>query len=77
MTKNPAPPPASPAAGRTGAARMETDDESGTQGVPDDGDDERRRALFALDAMFKRGLLAKEEYERRKTGLMKKPSAHD
>jgi hypothetical protein len=58
-----------PAPGRTGAARMETDDESGTQGRPDEGQDERRRALFALESMFKRGLVPKEEYERRKAAL--------
>lgn len=61
--------PISPKEGRTGAARMETDDESGTQGVPDDGSDERRRALFALEAMRKRGLIPEAEYERRKQAL--------
>lgn len=69
MTKNPQTPRASPTSGRIGVARQETDAESGTEGTPDDGSDERRRALFALESMFKRGLIPKAEYERRRNAL--------
>jgi hypothetical protein len=54
---------------RPGAAAMATDDESGTQGMDDDGRDERRRALYALETMFKRGLIPEAEFKRRRAAL--------
>jgi hypothetical protein len=50
--------------GRTGAAGGETDAESGL----DDGDD-RRRALAALEAMLRRGLIDRDTFERRKAEI--------
>ena len=40
-----------------------TDAESGAEG------EDRRRALFALDAMLKRGLIDPAEYARRKAAI--------
>jgi len=48
---------------RPGAAQAETDSESGNEG------DSRRRSLFALDAMLKRGLISPEDYARRRKAI--------
>ncbi|HLG86434.1 MAG TPA: hypothetical protein VKZ79_04475 [Alphaproteobacteria bacterium] len=46
-----------------GAANSDTDSESGDPG------ESRRRSLFALDAMLKRGLISREEYETRRRAI--------
>ena len=48
---------------RPGAAGFGTDSESGDAG------DSRRRSLFALDAMLKRGLITPEDYEARRKAI--------
>ncbi len=48
---------------RPGAASSDADSESGTPG------ESRRRSLFALDAMLKRGLISREEYETRRRAI--------
>lgn len=48
---------------RPGAATSTADSESGDPG------DSRRRSLFALDAMLKRGLISHEDYEARKRAI--------
>lgn len=48
---------------RQGAAPAKADAESGNAG------DSRRRALFALDAMLKRGLISPEDYATRKKAI--------
>ena len=55
---------------RPGAAQTETDSESGNAG------DSRRRSLFALDAMLKRGLISPEDYDRRKQAIEAGESDH-
>jgi hypothetical protein len=48
---------------RPAAAAVETDAESGDPG------DNRRRALFALEAMLKRGLIGRADYEARRGAI--------
>jgi len=48
---------------RPGAASSAADSESGDPG------DSRRRSLFALDAMLKRGLISRQDYEARKRAI--------
>lgn len=52
---------------RPAAAAMTTDAESGTEGLG--GDEDARRALYALKAMFDRGLIPEAEYQRRLAAL--------
>ena len=47
-----------------GVTSAETDSESGNEGPA------TRQALHALDVMFQRGHLPKEEYERRRAALL-------
>lgn len=47
----------------TGVTSPATDSETGDPG------DSRRRSLFALDAMLKRGLIPRAEYERRRKAI--------
>ena len=48
---------------RPGAATSDADSESGDPG------ESRRRSLFALDAMLKRGLISREEHEARRRAI--------
>jgi hypothetical protein len=48
---------------RPGAASTEADAESGQPG------DSRRRALYALEVMHKRGLIGQADYEARKKAI--------
>jgi hypothetical protein len=52
----------------TGAATGSADQEAGTDGAPPA--EERRRALFALDAMKKRGLIDDAAYAARRAEIM-------
>lgn len=70
MPSRPGPqPPRSPQAtgNRPAAAAMGTDAESGSEGL--DTAEDRRRALYALKVMVDRGLLPREEYDRRVKAL--------
>ncbi len=51
------------ASGHPGAARPDADSESGTE--PDDPE----KAVFALESMFRRGLIDRATYERRREAL--------
>ncbi|HYD98403.1 MAG TPA: SHOCT domain-containing protein [Alphaproteobacteria bacterium] len=59
MTNRPAQP---------GAATSHADHEAGTDAS--DAAEDRRRALFALEAMLKRGLLSQAEFESRRAELL-------
>lgn len=48
---------------RPSAADSAADSESGDPG------ESRRRSLFALDAMLKRGLISREDYETRRRAI--------
>ena len=48
---------------RPAAATIATDSESGQER------ESRRRSLFALDAMLKRGLISRTDYEARKKAI--------
>jgi len=48
---------------RPGAASSAADSESGDSGGS------RQRSLFALDAMLKRGLISRQDYEARKRAI--------
>lgn len=52
---------------QTSATTASTDAESGNDGGGEDGG--VGQALFALDAMFRRGLIPEEEYRRRRARI--------
>lgn len=52
---------------RPAAAAMSTDAESGAEGLS--GDEDTRRAAYALKVMFDRGLIPEAEYQRRLAAL--------
>jgi hypothetical protein len=53
--------------GRPTLTNAQTDSESGSENLDKDAD--RAQALQALEAMFKRNLIEKSEYEARKTEI--------
>ncbi len=53
--------------GRPGAATAGTDDESGNEGA--DAATDARRSLRALDVLRDRGLIDRDEYERRRRAI--------
>ncbi|HYC02011.1 MAG TPA: hypothetical protein VED40_01885 [Azospirillaceae bacterium] len=52
---------------RPAAAGASADAESGTEGLG--ASDDRSRSLYALKVMFERGLIPREEYEKRRAVL--------